>query len=273
MLIVATHHKCASNPLTRVLKTYAKAKNLRCLAVEGGEADEVPSDCRILVVSNATSRFCRRFSAERPVHVFRNPLDIVVSAYYSHLRTHDIRYWPELARQRKVLERLTREQGMLSTAQFLERPDFNARVMGPLAALRTWDFDDPSFANLRMEDLVTDPFALLCAAAPGALGADAAPFFEDMRFERLSGGRAPGELDNFSHFRSGLPNQWLEELPRDLAVSLAETFRPMLERFYPDTLRLLDADHRVARAKLRVLKEKIGFWDRLLFRRCPTRDI
>jgi hypothetical protein len=273
MFVVATHHKCASNPLTRVLKEYSKYKGTSFLAIEGGQGEEIPEKCRILVISNATHDFARRFAQHRPVHIFRNPLDIVVSAYYSHLRTHDTKYWPQLAVQRKVLERQNKDQGMISTAIFLARPDFNAHVMGPLAALRRWDFDDSNFINIRMEDLVKNPFAVMNNVSAELFGPDAEAFFKRMSFENLSGGREVGQVDNFSHFRSGKPGQWRNELPRDLAVTLGETFRPMLERFYPQTLRDLDEDHHVAKARVGVAVEKSNFFRRFMHRGCPTRNI
>jgi len=273
MLVVATHHKCASNPLTRVLRDYCKARSLVFTPIEGGDDEFVPDNCDVLVLSNARYEYCRKLAGEKVIHIFRNPLDMVVSAYYSHLRTHDTKFWPQLAVQRKILERQDKWQGMISTAIFMERPDFNLHVMGPLASLRRWDFDDSQFCETKMEDLVKAPFEVMDKAAPGFFSADAAEFFGRMDFKVLSRGRAPGEVDDFSHFRSGLPDQWKEELPHDLAVALAETFRPMLERYYPETLEFLDSDHHVVDAKLRVMGEKMNIFRRLLRRGCPTRDI
>lgn len=272
-LIVATHHKCASNPLTRVLKEYSKAKGLIIQAIEGSDREPVAEDCDILFLSNATYAYCVRCKSAPRVHIFRNPLDMIVSAYYSHLRTHDIQFWPALAVQRKVLEHLSKEQGMISTAAFLERPDFNEHVPGPLTALRGWNFDDNCFVNVRMEDLVRDPLECLRRVAPGLFDAEARSFFDKMSFESLAHGRKLGQVDNYSHFRSGLPNQWKNELPHDLAVSVGEAFRPMLARFYPDTLKCLEQDHHLAKAGLRTVGDKLSIFRRFTHSFCPTRDI
>jgi hypothetical protein len=273
MLVVATHHKCASNPLTRVLRDYCRAKGLVFTPIEGGDADVVPDDCDVLVLSNARYEYCRRFVNRSVIHIFRNPLDMVVSAYYSHLRTHDTKYWPQLAVQRKILERQDKWQGMISTAIFMERPDFNSRVMGPLASLRRWDFEGSPFCETRMEDLVKAPYETMSRAFPGFFSDDAAEYFAKMDFRALSKGRDPGQVDDFSHFRSGLPDQWKDELPNDLAVALAETFRPMLGKYYPETLEFLDGDHPVAGATFRAIGAKMNYFQRLMRRGCPTRDI
>jgi hypothetical protein len=50
-------------------------------------------------------------------------------------------------------------------------------------------------------------------------------------FQKLSGGRAPGELDDQSHYRRGLPDEWKEvfneeELTQPIMVAAYTRYRP-----------------------------------------------
>lgn len=121
------------------------------------------------------------------------------------------------------------------TVEFISRPDFYAHTPGPLRAMADWDYDDPFFQTLRMEDMVAAPRATIGAWLKDRLGADLAlPPDADFGFDRFSGGRAPGDLDEGSHYRSGLSGQGRAELPPKLARRVADEMGVMMSRFYPD---------------------------------------
>ncbi len=126
---------------------------------------------------------------------------------------------------------------MYLTLTFLEREDIADRAIGPLLSLRRWDYDDPRFVTLRMEDVVSAPTATL---QPIFSCLDDSryhfPSDDEMRFLRFSGGRTVGEIDNNSHYRSGAVDTWKKELPGTIVQYIRVRFHDLLRQFYPETL-------------------------------------
>jgi len=88
-----------------------------------------------------------------------------------------------------------------------------------------------------MEDVVTEVNRYIGEAILVGLGGGIKlPGEEDFTFQRITGGRAIGEIDNTSHYRSGFPNTWRNELPPDIVSYIRSDFRFLLERYYPDAL-------------------------------------
>lgn len=96
--------------------------------------------------------------AEIPVpfqgfHVSRDPRDIVVSGYFSHLKVHALADDPArgvTAQHRRMLEELPQSEGLdLEIATI-------ARV--PLQHLHEWNYDDPRILESRFEVLTASPF-------------------------------------------------------------------------------------------------------------------
>ena len=90
------------------------------------------------------------------MHIIRNPLSVVVSAYYSHLRTHPIDGWDLLARQRSVLSEVDKDVGMALTLSFLESSHFQPETNGPLCDMISWKYVDSRIITLRMEDITAN---------------------------------------------------------------------------------------------------------------------
>ena len=171
------------------------------------------------------------------LHIIRNPLDIVQSAYYSHLSTHPLSGWPQLEMQRRILANCSKEDGIFLTLAFLEQHEFYPRTPGPLHALRHWRFDDPRISTIRMEDLIADVNGVLGNRVLESLGKNIRlPELEEFTFERVSGGRRVGEVDDTSHYRSGLAGKWRSELPEAAIAYCRQNFSTVLERYYPDAL-------------------------------------
>ncbi len=232
---VLTHHKCASTWLMAWLEAAARLNGLTVAASQYG--DRLPGgDADIVLLVNADYGFVSG-AVDEGLHVIRNPLDVVVSAWHSHRATHATDGWPELEARRARLQAASRAEGLVMTAEFISRPDFYDGTPGPLRAMADWDYDDPRFQTLRMEDMVAGPAATVGVWLQERLGrALALPADADFRFERFSGERVPGEVDETSHYRSGRPNQGLADLPPDLAQSVIDDLRLVVARFYPDSL-------------------------------------
>jgi hypothetical protein len=232
-VFVLTHHKCASAWLARYVDAYARINGLSSFATHHSAAlPDRPADVAIL--ANADHGF---LAGRIPggIHIIRDPLDLVVSAYHSHRNTHPTEGWPQLAAQQALLRKVPEAEGMLLTIAFLERADFHPESVGPLHALRRWDFDDARFTTLRMEEMVLRPNerlgALLKAAHPGHL----LPPAERHSFAALTG-RAPGQVDVTSHYRAGQPGEWRRALPAAGIAYLRVHLEGLLRRFYPGSL-------------------------------------
>ena len=244
--IFLCHHKCASAWLSGILGLYCAAFHKSQFATHLSEsAPENAADFDVLLFANSDYHFCAqhlrswlRPEAPPALHLIRNPLDVVISAYYSHLTTHPTEGWPELAQQREVLRNLDKMSGMLATWTFLERTDFFNGAVGPLFALRRWNFDDPLIKTLRMEDLTSDP-ELVRSELQLRLGSDPADIVSQFTFEKLSGGRSKGVVDDQHHFRSGLSHQWVQDMDVALAKAIYHSYQDLIDRFYPEVASLL----------------------------------
>jgi hypothetical protein len=233
-ILVLSHHKCGTRWLGRYLQAVAVQNNLSFC---GTHLSHQHPAADIVFLSNATYNSVSR-TDERGVHVVRNPLSIITSAYFSHKSTHALDDWPELRRQRTLLEQASKEEGIYFTAAFIERPDFYNGAVGPLYGLRSWNYDDPSFITLRMEDLVEAPSASLRAAFAdlGVAMPIAFPDDADFTFDRFAEGRQIGEIDEASHYRSGSADDWRHHLPGPLIRYIVAHMQPLFERFYPEAL-------------------------------------
>lgn len=102
----------------------------------------------VLVYSNAEIRQVKTLGRLRGFHVVRDPRDLIVSAYYSHLYSHSLETWPGLAEHRRRLQATDQSAGLL-----LEM-DFSRRVLSDMG---DWDYAQPDVLELRMEDLIATP--------------------------------------------------------------------------------------------------------------------
>lgn len=227
------HHKCASRWALRYLQAFASLNQLTFFHSDmSGDMQQMDVD--IAFWGNSSYEQARKHDL-LGVHVVRNPVNLILSAYYSHLASHPlIDGWVNLEKQRSLLQQSTFEQGLVYTLTFLERADFGWKTPGPLYALRTWNYADLSFDTRKMEDVTSDPSALL----RGFPNIDdlIMPNSADHTFARLSGGRQPGISDTSSHYRTGDPNDWRYHDVETLQSYIKIWFSDLLLRYYPEML-------------------------------------
>lgn len=233
MLCFLTHHKCASTALSAFVHELCQSNGLSLFATHFGDA--VPSKTHdVSCLVNAAYPVLRRDIDGSAIHIIRDPFDIVVSAYHSHLKTHSLEGWPKLASQRSRLQQLDRREGLHLTAQFCDEVEFYERTAGPLRALREWDYGDQRITTVRIEDL-HDRLGSLLDLARGCDGL-VKPSAEKYAFSTLSGGRIRGQVNESSHYRSGLPGQWRSELPPEVVEFVLQRCKDVLARYYPESL-------------------------------------
>lgn len=256
------HHKCATSWVNRILKEACRQagwrwRNLYNDRAFGGDPEEFTREERLdfLSCSNAKPEHATSLGELRGFHVIRDPRDILVSAYFSHLHSHPIGEWKELGPHRERLQSLSKEDGLLAEL------DSRAREFSHLLA---WDYQRENILELRMRALTSRPYKGFVEIFRFLDSVDDRPFSArsqaaflaryvtnrirgktgfnmgspvrmeripaekllgivfDNRFEKLSGGRKKGEGDVKSHFRKGIAGDWRNH------------FTPKLERIFKE---------------------------------------
>lgn len=257
------HHKCATSWINRILGEACRQagwcwqNHYNDRAFDGDPEGYVrDSGIDFLSLSNATPEHLASLGEFRGFHVIRDPRDLLVSAYFSHMVSHAVTgEWKELPIHRERLKSLSKEEGLLAELGFRERE---------FGYLADWDYERDDVLELRMRDLTPRPYAGFveifrfldlvdvepCSARAQVsflarytanrirektrlgtglpLRSDHIPAEKllgivfDNRFEKLSGGRKRGEDDVKSHFRKGVAGDWRNH------------FTPKIERAFKD---------------------------------------
>ena len=244
------HHKCATMWLNALCGAVCGRLGLRFGAVydEGGFDSDLAAwtareGVHFLGYGNADLAYCRDLPPHRGFHIVRDPRDIVVSAYFSHLKSHSTGAWPELLPHRERLQSLSPEEGLLEEIRFRERS---------FRHLADWDYNQPHVLEVRFEDITTGSYETLLAifehlgllldgdyrfgarlssalrevrawlrgrAGRDLLGAPAnqprlaAPDLLTLawrhRFQAKARGRSKGREDTSSHYRKGASGDWM----------------------------------------------------------------
>ncbi|NEU14308.1 hypothetical protein G3T14_19565 [Methylobacterium sp. BTF04] len=231
-LYIHSHHKCASRWMIAYL---AKTADINARSFTSVDRTDLirPSEADWCLFGNSayeTAASRKLFG----IHIVRNPLSILLSAYYSHLTSHPTDGWSKLERHRAVLRSANLVDGLYLTLAFLEQDNINDGAVGPLYALRRWDYSDPRFLVVRMEDAVGDPSGVLGRALGSANMK--VPNDADFRFEAFADGRSIGDIRPDAHYRSGLPHEWRDVLPQPLINHCRWAYSDLLERYYPEVL-------------------------------------
>ena len=261
------HHKCATMWLEDIARLACQRLNLRLGVVYNEDQFERDLPARVarertdfLVYGNADIEYTRALPDFRGVHIIRDPRDIVVSAYYSHLHSHSTSGWKELVAHRERLKTLDKDAGLA------EEIRFRARSFGHMA---TWDYDQDSVLEIRFEDIAVSSYETILSAfewlglvddrevytrtaRAAFLGRDiiarvnartggllptgnlirALPAPEVLaivwhhRYARRAKGREKGKEDVRSHYRSGRSGDWRNHF--------TDEHKALFKSLYPD---------------------------------------
>lgn len=268
-LYYLSHHKCATMYANSILGRVCSELGLEKRT--GYDPEDFDGDLRAFADRVRPDLICyldaewepvQDLGDVRGVHVVRDPRDILVSAYFSHLHSHQTETWPELREHRQELDRVSKEEGL-----YLEM-DFTGYVF---ESMESWDYDRENILEAKFEQLaerpfdfwlrVTDHMGLLdegdfglrrnlgyilrglvnqahgkFAWWPLRLAADRIPaqrllgIAYDNRFEKKAEGRDPGETDPESHYRKGQPGDWKNHLTPEHLDELDRRFPRLLDK-------------------------------------------
>jgi hypothetical protein len=241
------HHKGATVWIRSIIKQVCKIVGLNHVAVSNVGAFN--QDLAVFVdqnnidfisYTNAKFEYVQPLEPFKGFHVIRDPRDIVVSAYFSHLRTHPIKGWSELVEFRDRLQSVSKDEGLILEMGF-RRKSFED--------MYDWNYSSKYIKELKMEDLIQNPqkgfiniFKYLELLRNSSFlelavqrGLESFAMFSRRQFKHSlkastesdgisekqlekivrandfsvkSGGRKPGEEDLNSHFRKGIAGDW-----------------------------------------------------------------
>ncbi len=158
LLCQFSHHRCASTWINNIMRDLCRTLGFRFAVVH--RTDQLGEDpegfihhhrINFLVLSNADYSLTDRLPPFRGFHVIRDPRDIAVSSYFSHLVSHPVDDWPELADHRKELAAMDKREGLLWEIRTCRNQQFRE--------MENWNYRDPRIVEWKMEDIIRKPAA------------------------------------------------------------------------------------------------------------------
>lgn len=169
-------------------------------------------------------------------HIIRDPRDICISGYFSHLHTHKIEGFDRLGSHREKLQQLNFDDGLIHEIEF---------TSFWLEHIENWNYEDSRILEVKMEDMIVNPrktwmqifrwLGILNVHAsphpidnvlfksnhlsrllgiPAVFMRDGIPektlelLSDKYSFKSLSKGREIGQEDVKSHYRKGKSGDW-----------------------------------------------------------------
>lgn len=225
---VFLHHRCASRWMSGIIQEQARAHGLTTFETNYASRDPFIREIRDLVASydlvisgNARPAELAQLDAAAPdewggIHLTRDPRDVWVSSYYSHLHSHPLETLPELVSHRETLQSRSLERGLLADLDFyMTRQAIESILAWPLHSA-VWNFRYEVLFSSVGRTATSLRETLLHLRIP-LEGLDYR--LSSWSFEKLSGGRLQGQRDDHHHYRSGTSGHWRTVLtPLALAV-------------------------------------------------------
>ena len=150
------HHRSASTYASNIFKILCRELNWHYLVAHTHDdlekhlshdpAQRAPD---VLILTNAEQQSLQHLANFKGVHIIRDPRDVVVSSYFSHLYSHPTDQWPELVPHRAELKKLSKDDGLTFEIEHCRAEQF--------AAMANWNYEDPNILEIRAETLTQDP--------------------------------------------------------------------------------------------------------------------
>ena len=236
------HHKCASVWIQSIVSAVCRQLKLKAYLAHsapqfGFKANTYMKEHKLQWMSwvNANQKYIEDFDEIIGFHVIRDPRDIIVSGYFSHLHSHPTEEWPALSAHRTKLKQIPKDEGLC-----LEM-DFVADVMEDMG---TWDYTRPNVLEHKLEDLSRNPNELFLDIfahlgllkkekrrphQPKAISAEKLlKIVYTNRFSAHAKGRSAGEEDVTHHFRKGVLGDWVNHFQPRHREYFAERYNDVL---------------------------------------------
>ncbi len=222
--VLFLHHKCASSWMSRMFLEYRKKTGLRL------QYNRYADSAQIIILQNSVYfHHKKRLKKYKGVHLIRDPRDVVISGYFSHLKTH-----PKNGSIYKFREKLQKVN--LNKGLFLEMD----REEDNFGHMYNWNYDEENIYEVKLEkikgnkDEILKIFQFLDLLGRNMYRTrgyinkignrlnDKLTIFpsitlpkeqiikiiENNSFKKLAGGRKPGQIDENSHYRKGISGDW-----------------------------------------------------------------
>jgi Sulfotransferase domain len=246
------HHKCGTQWIQGILREIGQELGLKYnFASEPSQFKQnlqaflASQKTDIFSFTNSEYEYVKNLSDFRGFHVVRDPRDIAISGYFSHLYSHPTEQATEHAariqEQRDKLQALSKDEGLLQEIEF-ESDVFNA--------MYSWNYSQENVLEVKMEDLMANAYNVFMEIFRflGVVGPSRPQFTErwghvlsltlsrlqevtlhktivhlplrtlpserilgivyEHDFKKKTRGRKPGEEDAKSHYRKGIPGDW-----------------------------------------------------------------
>jgi len=245
------HHKCASSWISNILihvclELGVKYNHFHSSDDFNNDMQNYLSQNQIDIFGYGNANYDKVKDMKNIIgfHIYRDPRDLLISAYFSHLNSHPTDIWPELINHRKQLEELSVEEGLLAEL------DFNNQIFDEISK---WDYSDSRFLNVKMESLTKEPYSgfldifsfiglldesdfrlssrlnywirsrvnrLTSFTSFAKMKKIPAPQLLSIvymrRFSKMAGGRKKGVEEKNSHYRSGVAGDWKKYFSEDI---------------------------------------------------------
>lgn len=276
LLVYIGHHKCATSWIDAIIEQYCEIMGWKFVQAHNPEIfknknpNHVVKEHNIdfLAYTSPDHSYVTALDNFIGFHVIRDPRDIVVSAYYSHLYSHQTQGWPELIRHRKALQKVSKDEGLFLEMEF-RKEDFTA--------LSAWNYTQENVLEIKMEDMIQNPYEIMVRIFEFlgviddmvySLSAQIKFIFahilnrihskthglfpfrkklEKMPVEELLGivfrqrfsvqtqGRKIGEEDRKSHYRKGIAGDWKNHFTSDHILYFKEQYNDLLLKLEYET--------------------------------------
>jgi len=242
------HHKCASSWFRRIFEDVGRWTGKRFEGFDNPEQFDSNLGQRVaqhhlemVSYTNADHQQLRTLEPHKAVHIIRDPRDVLVSAYFSHLNSHSTEGWQALEPHRERLKSLELEAGLLAEIEFSECY---------LRQIYEWNYQQENVFETTFERVTRFPyestlqiFEFLGLATerdfslssrisslskvvhlgvkrrlgvlwPIPWRSSSIPSHElfaivyQQRYRKLAGGRKQGQEDPQSHYRKGKQGDW-----------------------------------------------------------------
>ena len=237
MNVFLLYHKCASQWIKNVfwrldvqneflfMGSKEPEKKTRVLRNEIGTDARFPAVGMWENINVEDKKFKSLFPpVSKTVTIIRDPRDILISGYYSHKKSHPVieGMWKDLPVQRSVLLKLNKEEGLLSTIDFL---DYQFNNLKHLYKSKVTFF--------LFEDIVDNPYKLVknILNVWGMKATNIKQVVDKFTLENLKSGKIKTPPFNSDHYRSGRPGEWKDVLSEKVLNKFHKKYPNLIDEY------------------------------------------